>query len=88
MVSDEQVRQLRKLLAAGETLQRSAWKTGMAPKTARKYRSGMLPSERNAEQQRTWRTREDAFEDVWPKVQELLDESPELEAKTIFAWLQ
>jgi hypothetical protein len=25
---------------------------------------------------------------VWPEIQELLDVSPELEAKTLFAWLQ
>ncbi|MFT5526073.1 MAG: hypothetical protein ACI9HK_004044 [Pirellulaceae bacterium] len=49
MVTDEQVRQLRKLLAQGETLQRAAWKTGMDRKTARKYRSGKLPEERNSE---------------------------------------
>jgi hypothetical protein len=59
----------------------------MDRKTARKYRSGKLPEERNSER-RTWRTRTDAFEDVWPEIQELLDDSPKLEAMTLFAWLQ
>ena len=57
MITDRQVRQLRRLLVAGETLSRAAWKTGMDRKTARKYRDGKLPSERAAEH--TWRTRED-----------------------------
>ena len=49
MITDRQVRHLRKLLAAGETLSRAAWKTGMDRKTARKYRTGKLPSERAAD---------------------------------------
>ena len=37
---------------------------------------------------RTWRTREDPFADVWDEVRELLEPSPGLQAKTLFAWLQ
>ena len=59
----------------------------MDEKTARKYRDlGRLPSE--VAPQRTWRTREDPFAEVWPEVHELLEEAPGLEAKTLFAWLQ
>lgn len=86
MVTDRQVRQLRRLLTAGETLSRAAWKTGMDAKTARKYRDGKLPSERKVEH--TWRTREDPFEKVWDEVYEQLDENPGLQAKTLFEWLQ
>ena len=45
MIKDRQVRQLRRLLAEGMTLERAAWKTGMDRKTASKYRSGEVPSE-------------------------------------------
>ncbi len=86
MITDRQVRQLRKLLAAGETLSRAAWKTGMDRKTASKYRDGKLPSERVADHD--WRTREDPFADVWDSVFEQLEANPELQAKTLFHWLQ
>jgi hypothetical protein len=37
---------------------------------------------------RSWRTRIDAFQDVWDRVREQLEESPGLGAKTLFEWLQ
>ena len=86
MISDRQVRRLRQLLAAGETLGRAAWKTGMDRKTARKYRTGKLPSERAADHD--WRTREDPFADVWEAIFEQLEDNPGLQAKTLFQWLQ
>ena len=85
MITDRQVRHLRQLLAAGEILSRAAWKTGMDPKTARKYRDGKLPSERATEH--TWRTREDPFAEIWEEVHEQLAENPGLQAKTLFDWL-
>jgi hypothetical protein len=45
-----------------------------------------LPSEARTEH--TWRTRTDPFESVWPEVQQRLTEAPDLQAKTIFQWLQ
>lgn len=86
MITDRQVRRLRKLLIGGETLSRAAWKTGMDRKTARKYRAGKLPSERAREHD--WRTRTDPFADVWDEVHEQLAASPSLQAKTLFEWLQ
>lgn len=86
MISDRQVRRLRKLLVAGETLSRAAWKTGMDRKTARTYRTGKLPSERVIEHD--WRTREDPFAEVWDAVFEQLEVNPRLQAKTLFRWLQ
>ena len=71
MTTDKQVRRLREFLIRGETLTRAAWKTGMDRKTARKYRSGKLPSERAADHD--WRTREDPFADVWDSVFEQLE---------------
>lgn len=65
----------------------AASKAGMDPKTARKYLAlNLLPSELKKE--RHWRTREDPFGDVWEQVQQQIEESPGLEAKTLFEWLQ
>jgi hypothetical protein len=61
---------------------------GMDPKTARKYlKENRLPSELKRE--RHWRTREDPFSDVWERVRQQIEESPGLEAKTlfVFTWL-
>ena len=55
----------------------------MDRKTARKYvPAGKLPSE--IEQARDWRTRQDPFEEHWAEVVARLQETPELEAKTLF----
>lgn len=87
MTSDQQVRRLMKLFQTEETLATAAAKTGMDEKTARKYRDlGSMPSE--CRQPRTWRTRQDPFEEVWEDLRELLTVSPGLEAKTLFDLLQ
>ncbi len=66
---------------------RAAMKADMDRKTARKYvGAGKLPSELKTP--RTWRTREDPFVDVWPEIEQQLQESPGLEAKTLFESLQ
>lgn len=65
---------------------RAARKADMDRKTALKYiESSKLPSETVAP--RTWRTRENPFEEHWPEVQARLEDTPELEAKTLFALL-
>lgn len=85
--SDQQVRRLFRLSKTEETQQIAASKAGMDAKTARKYLAARrVPSE--LEQERDWRTREDPFAEVWPAVRQLIEESPELEAKTLFEWLQ
>jgi hypothetical protein len=62
-------------------------KAGMARKTARKYgQLGKLPSETRTP--RTWRTRPDALVEVWPRLEELLQREPTLQAKTLLGWLQ
>ncbi len=87
MVTDNQVRRLIMLLQKDKTLQDAADRTSMDAKTARKYRrSGLLPSQCRPEH--TWRTRPDAFEDVWPWICEQLELNPSLEAKTLFDALQ
>ncbi|MCO6435456.1 MAG: IS21 family transposase, partial [Phycisphaerae bacterium] len=87
MVKDRQVRTLRQLLAQGWNLARSARRSGMDEKTARKYRvSEGLPSELASP--RTWRTRPDPFGEVWAEVEARLVAEPRLRAYTLFGWLQ
>ena len=87
MVTDRLFRRLRKLIQTEDTLAQAADKAGVDEKTARKYRdSDPLPSQRRVP--RTWRTREDPFQDVWPELVEQLRLNPGLQAKTLFDDLQ
>lgn len=87
MITDGQVRKLRRLLAGGACLAAAARRTGMDEKTAKKYRDAKgLPSERKAP--RDWRTRKDPFADVWPEIESRLESEPRLRAITLFGWLQ
>src|SRR5215472_12522184 len=87
MVTDQQVRRLRKLSNTERNQQIAASKAGMDPKTARKYLAlQRLPSE--VIQERQWRTREDPFGGVWEQVRQQIQDHPGLEAKTLFGWLQ
>ena len=88
MVTDQQVRRLRRLDLRGLPQERAADKAGIDPKTARKYRRlGKLPSEVRR-MNRDYRTRPDPFAEVWPQLEEQLRLNPGLEAKTLFADLQ
>ena len=87
MVTDKQVRRLRKLRKREKTLAAAAAKADMDEKTARRYLSlGKLPSEVRPE--RSWRTRPDPFTDVWDDLQRKLELHPRLEAKTLLGYLQ
>jgi len=88
MLTDHQVRKLRRLDRLALPKELAALRAGMDPKTARKYRRlGRLPSEVKR-MDRNWRTRADPFADVWPQLEEQLRLNPGLEAKTLFADLQ
>ena len=87
MVTDNQVRQLMKLVQREKSLRTAAAKAGMDEKTARKYRRlGKLPSE--VKKDHTWRTRKDPFAEVWDEVRSYLENNHGLEAKTLFEYLQ
>jgi hypothetical protein len=87
MVTDAQVRRLKRLSKTEENQEVAAAKAGMDPKTARKYlRDGRLPSESKVD--RKWRTRPDPFAEVWEELRGLVDANPGLEAKTLFESLQ
>jgi hypothetical protein len=84
MVSDRQVRLLRKKRMEGRTLEAAASAAGMSERTARKWQRGPLPS--GTKKARTWRTRPDPFTEVWSSEIEpllLADKEGKLEAKTI-----
>ena len=61
MVTDQQVLLLRRRIMEGKSRQTSAAAAGMSARSARRWRSGQLPSEKK---KRSWRTRPDAFEGV------------------------
>lgn len=87
MVTDAQVRRLMKHLQQHQSLGLAAAKAGMDEKTARRYRqTGQLPSQLAVKHD--WRTRPDAFVEVWPQMQEALRLNPGLQAKTLFEDLQ
>ena len=87
MVTDQQVRRYLKLAKTEKILATAAAKAGMDPKTARKYsRLARLPSE--VKKPHTWRTRRDAFTDVWHWCSEQLRINPRIRGKTLFQALQ
>lgn len=87
MVTDGQALRVFKMVDSGSSIELAALKAGMSPKTAGKYlKDRELPSETKSV--RTHRTRVDPFEDAWPEIEGMLVEQPNLEAKTLFDWLQ
>jgi hypothetical protein len=87
MVTDAQVRRLKRLSKTEKNQELAAVKAGMDPKTARDYLTDpRLPGERKGD--RTWRTRSDPFTEVWDEVREQVGANPGLEAKTLFEALR
>jgi transposase len=90
MVTDKQVKLLRRLRRSGKSQEAAAARADMAVKTARKWeKSALLPSQ--SKKPRHWRTRRDPFEEVWedeivPRLQN--DKEEILEAATLFDFLQ
>jgi len=85
--TDAQVKIIMRERQQGKTQEQAAVKANISSrKTVRKYEKlGKLPSE--MKQARDYRTREDAFEEDWAEVEEMLEKAPELEAKALFEWL-
>lgn len=83
---DRKVRKLMQEYQKTGNLIKSAMRSDLDPKTARKYvRAGKLPSQMKVEH--TWRTRQDPFDEHWSEAESMLEAAPELEAKTLFEWL-
>jgi hypothetical protein len=85
--TDAQVRLIMRERSKGRTQEQAAVKANLhSRKTVSKYEQlGKLPSE--LKQARTYRTRSDPFEADWDEVEKMLQDAPELEAKTLFDWL-
>lgn len=89
MVTDEQVRLLRKMMSKGKTIASAAAAAGISERSAYTWKQGALPSETKTA--RAWRTRPDPFAAVWESdVVPLLksDEGSVLEGTTILAELR
>jgi hypothetical protein len=88
MVTNAQVRLMRQKLMKGQSKEAAAAAAGMSTRTARRWQTGLLPSQ--AKEPRAWRTRGDPFADVWDsEVLPLLegDTAGKLQAKTLFKML-
>lgn len=84
--TDREVQKLMKEYAKHGAVGRAGRVASMDRKTASKYvKSGQLPSELAIE--RSWRTRADPFEADWPRIREMLEDAPELEAKIVLEHL-
>ncbi len=87
MVTDGQVIALWKEFRKSKVIKIAALKNGMNRKTAAKYLQNYnLPSETVII--RNWRTRPDNLKGVWPKAEEFLAITPDIEAKALFEHLQ
>jgi Mu transposase, C-terminal domain len=86
--TDAQVRILMRERKKGRTQEQAVAKANLKSRnTAAKYEQlGLLPSQ--MKRPRTYQTRPDAFVEVWPQVEQMLSDAPELEAKALFEWLQ
>lgn len=82
MVTDNQVRILKKLINQEQKISTAAAKAGMSEKTVRKWRdSKKLPSQ--CKIIHDWPTHPDAFVDDWPWVEDFLKTNRGIEAKTL-----
>lgn len=87
VTTDAKVKKLMEEIQKGALLGVAALRADMGRKTASKYKGlGKLPSE--LKEPRTWRTREDPFAADRAWMEAVLSDTPELEAKTLFEYLQ
>jgi hypothetical protein len=88
MTTNQQVRMLHEMRRKEKSLGAAAAKAGMCESTARKYvRLKKLPSQ--CKKDHIWRTRSDAFAEVWEEVKAILKETEgAIEAKALFEEVQ
>ena len=85
MITQQQYKRLMSEYDKTGNVSVSAMKADMDRHTARKYiEAGKCPAELQAKH--TWRTRPDPLEKVWVEVARMLEDAPELEAKTLFEY--
>ena len=85
--TNAQVRLTMKERSKGRSQEQAAVKANIkSRKTVAKYEHlGQLPSQ--LKQPRSYRTRQDPFEQDWSQLERMLQAAPELEATTLFEWL-
>jgi len=85
--TDTQVRIMMREREKGRTQGQAGARANVrSRKTVAKYEKlGRFPSE--LAKPRRHRTREDAFKEDWPRVEQMLEDAPSLEAKAVFEWL-
>ena len=87
MVKDQQVRRLMEEMGRHGNVTRAAQNADMSRRTAREWlKAGELPSDRK-KVRRDWRTRPNPFAEDWAETVKMLEQTPELEAKTLFEHL-
>ena len=83
MITKQHWGRLRQEYARTQNMSVAALRADVDRKTARKYvQCNQTPAE--LQEPHSWRTRTDPLEQVWPAVEKMLSEVPELEAKTLF----
>jgi len=84
----QQIKLLRKY-AAAYTVEVAAAKAGMAYSTAKRYLSSKKKTDRvpKVPVARNWKTRQDAFAEVWLELKQMLERDQGLEAQTLMDWL-
>lgn len=83
MITNKQYQRLMSEYEKTGMIMVSAMKADVHPQTARKYiEAGKAPGQ--LQKPHTWRTRPDPLGKVWPEVVAMLEDAPELEAKTLF----
>jgi transposase len=65
----------------------AAAKAGMSISTAKRYLRNKGKRRKKRPEERTWRTRPDAFSLVWPEIRAMLERDPGLEAQTLMTFL-
>jgi hypothetical protein len=84
MISSQQHRKLMRSYQQTENVSESALRAGVDRKTARKYAKEGAAGPEEPPPARPWRTRPDAFAEIWSGVEAQLWREPALEAKVLF----
>lgn len=87
MITLKQYGVLLRKYAQTQNMSISALKAGVDRKTARKYIQAQQSPEQ-LQKPRRWRNRPDPLATVWPKALKMLLDAPELEAKSLFEFLE
>jgi len=83
MINLKQYGLLLRKYAQSQNMSLSAKQAGVDRKTARKYLQTQVPPDQQ-QKPHSWRTRPDPLANVWPLVEPMLRDAPELEPKALF----